>query len=514
MTLRPQSELFWCVASFHRGRVAAAAALLLSGVFSLFAQSWEALPLVTQAMRDSGITGGEGAQVCVALTADATGNFLLMGTDVGGIYRSLNGGTNWSPCNVGYKPRGGCGAAIDPNNPNRCLFAGCDSSSRSWHGLYLSSNQGGSWQSVLSVCYQGSRDFRDQIAYDPSSLSGGMSAVVYYSGLAGGLYKSVNGGQNWSLLSSTYAGHIVKVHPALGYVYLAGPGGFYRSTNGGSSFIQITSGLAAGAVQGLDAIPTAPDYVYLNQTNGVYVSTDAGLNFSKRSSAGLPFKNTPGLCQVKVSPANSNNMVINVDTGTWYNQPHYYSTDGGNNWSSVSFDNSLAFLPYSGRSGVYVWHPTQAQVCFSFGGDWMTKSYNGGQTFKWNNQGYGGIASSGLAINTTNSDLLFVTTQDYNVAMTTNGGYTWTYQNVSGQGWGGFIYGGFGVLDARNARQRLLPVDGFEVVEHCSRLRDEIGISRRNGGRGAGRGLQQRDRKQQRAGDASERVESLFHVVS
>lgn len=426
------------------------AGLLASTLSPLGAQQWEAVPLVTQAQRNSGNTGGEGCQVCLALAIDSTGNFLLMGTDVGGIYRSLNGGTNWEPCNVGYKPRGGAGAAIDPHNSNRCLMAGADSGSRAWHGLYLSTNQGASWQSVLALNYQGHRDYRDQIAYDPGSLAGGMSTVVYYSGLSGGLYKSVNGGLNWSLLHASFTNYTVKVHPTLGYVYLAGSRGFYRSTNGGGTFTQMTNGLGSGSVLGLDVIATAPDHVYVNKADGVYVSTNAGLTFVKRPGTGLDTGKTPGLCRLKVSPVNPNHMVINVDTGVWYNQPHYWSTNGGTNWQSVSFDHSQSFMPYNGRPHVYVWHPTQAQVCYSFGGDWLTKSTDAGKTFRWNNQGYNGVALSGIFnFNTTNADLLLVTSQDYNSALTTDGGYTWKYLNVSGAGWGGFNYGGYAFSASR-----------------------------------------------------------------
>ena len=39
--------------------------------------------------------------------------------------------------------------------------------------------------------------------------------------------------------------------------------------------------------------------------------------------------------------------------------------------------------------------------------------------------------------------MLFVGSQDYNGGSTTDGGKTWTYQNPSGQSWGGNAYGGY-----------------------------------------------------------------------
>ena len=417
------------------------------------AQQWQALPMVSQAMRDAGNTGGEGCQVPNGIAIDSTGNFLLMGTDVGGIYRSLNGGTDWEPCNTGYKPRGGTGPAIDPNNSSRCLFAGCNSSSWSWHGLYLSTNQGDTWQSVLPLTYAGAEDYREQIAYDPGSATGGMSALVYYSALSGGLYKSADGGLTWNRIQTSFGASLVKAHPTLGYVYIAATNGFFRSTNGGTNFTQITNGLSPGGVRGLDVIPTAPDNVYVNQTNGVYVSTDSGLTFARRSGGGLTLTDRPGLNELKVSPANSNDMVINDDTGTLYIQPRFYSSDGGNTWWSAGYDSSQSYMPFNDRPGMFAWHPTLTNVCFSFGGDWITRSSDGGKTWVWNNQGYDGIClPSVFNFNVTNASLLLCTSQDYNSSLTTNAGYTWTYLDVSGQPWGGFTYGGVRVQFDENVR--------------------------------------------------------------
>lgn len=451
----------FCIAAASLAGLGLSAAAWLWPVFgssSAQGQQWQALPLVTQAQRNSGDTGGEGCQIVNGITIDPTGNFLLMGTDVGGIYRSTNGGANWQPCNVGYKPRGGTGPAIDPHNTSRCLVSGCSSSSHTWYGLYLSTNQGDTWQSVLPLTYAGAEDYREQIAYDPASLSGGMSQCVYYSALqgptsewgSGGLYKSVNGGQTWWGIQTNFGSSLVKVHPTLGYVYVAASNGFFLSTNGGTNFTPITNGLSPGAVQGLDVIVTAPNNVYVNQANGVYVSTNSGSSFTKRAGNGLTLTAIPGLNDLKVSPVNSNDMVIDEDTGDYSDQPVFFSSDGGNTWAYSAYDSSQSFRPFCDRHGMFAWHPTLANICFSFGGDWITKSTNGGQTFVWNNQGFNGVDfQSVFNFNVTNANLLLEMAQDANGALTTDGGYTWTYENVSGKSWGGQVYAGYAFSPTR-----------------------------------------------------------------
>lgn len=88
--------------------------IIFGSINWISAQTWQAIPLVSQKILDAGHAGGEGAQVIEAIEVDHhDGSFMLMGTDVGGIYRSINGGLKWEPCNVGYHPRGNSGFAID-----------------------------------------------------------------------------------------------------------------------------------------------------------------------------------------------------------------------------------------------------------------------------------------------------------------------------------------------------------------------------------------------------------------
>ncbi|NJL32312.1 MAG: hypothetical protein HC898_12240 [Phycisphaerales bacterium] len=114
---------------------------------------WEPIPWISKEIRSKGVTlGGEGAQMVRAIAIDAMdGNFVLFGTDVGGLFRSLDGGINWEPCNVGYFPRGTSGMAIDPHNPRRVLSIGANSAAYAQHGVWLSTDQAASWRNVLPL---------------------------------------------------------------------------------------------------------------------------------------------------------------------------------------------------------------------------------------------------------------------------------------------------------------------------------------------------------------------------
>jgi hypothetical protein len=411
---------------------------LLLIAFSLsFAQRWEPVPLVKKSTLDSGYhPGGEGGQWPQGISIDSVdGSFLLFGTDVGGIYRSLDGGKRWEPANVGYTPRGNSGFAIDPNNSNFCIAVGANSSAWGWHGLYLSENKGASWKSVLSLNYDGYRDHRDQVAFDKSSLQNGRSRIAYYSSLKSGLYKSMDGGQSWKQIQSGYSNSHLKVHLSRGFLYLGNSQGFYRSTDGGVSLQRTFE----GNVQGVDVSQSAPDAVYINTSDGIWRSTNSGESFTKLTASGLP---TSNLRHIKVSPVNSNRQVIWYQGSNW-DWRRYYSSDGGSSWKQSTFNNNNAFLPYNSRQAIFAWHPKDQNIVWSFGADWITRSTNAGATWDWAGNGYNAVFITSFNFNLQNPDILFIASQDYNAALTTDGGRTWNYKNMSGLGWGGYCYGGY-----------------------------------------------------------------------
>ncbi len=405
----------------------------------LIAQQWEAVPLVSQKIINNGHTGGEGCQWPQAIEADKTdGSFLLFGTDVGGIYRSINGGTNWEPCNLGYNPRGNCGFAIDPKNNQRALAVGANSIKNRSHGLYLTEDQGATWKHMLQVeNYDGYRGYNDKIEFVESSYDTEPDAtlVAYWSCPSGGIYKTENGGHSWEKINEAYGNSILKVHPDSGFVYIADNSGLYKSADGGVTFHKkLTAAFRDVAVVKADST-----VVYAVSGSALYKSTDGGENFSQKSITGFP----SNIVTLEVNPVNHNKMVVCNNEGE-YNKSIYSSVDGGNSWQKASFDHTNAFMPYNGRTHKFAWHPADENKVWAFGGDWITSSSNGGKRFEWDANGYTGVLVGGFFnFNLFNPNLLYLASQDYNGAFTSDGGTTWRYCNASGHGWGGFTYGAY-----------------------------------------------------------------------
>lgn len=413
--------------------------ILLFTTLSVFTQQWQPVPLVSQEIKDNGHFGGEGCQWPLAIEVDQKdGSFLLFGTDVGGIYRSIDGGDSWEPCNVGYNPRGNCGFAIDPFNTQRALAVGGNSLQNFTHGIYLSTDQAGSWKHVLEEGdYEGYRDFKDKITFDPSSYDAdsGYCMRAYWSNPAGGLYRSDDGGETWAMVHSQYGNSHVKVGGILGNVIIGTEDDILLSTDRGENFEVVLS----GSVQGLSTIISDPDAVWASVSGKLMVSNDEGASFTEVATDNFP----SNAISLDVSAANPLYMMLTNDEGEWV-KPGYYSHDGGITWSKSSKTSENAFMPQNERGYLQTLHPTDENRAWAFGGDWITSTRDGGETFTWDANGYNAILVGGkFNFNLVDPSILYVASQDYNGAVTFDNGDTWKYCNASGLGWGGFTYGAY-----------------------------------------------------------------------
>jgi len=423
---------------------------------------WQAVPMVTAEVLAQGYTGGEGCQWPLYITTSATDPGLaFMGTDVGGLYRTTDGGKNWAIATVGLFSSAATGIAIDPKNANRVLCIGCNSTYWGVNGIYLSKDKGESWEGVFTynktqneysrVC--GYRDFRHQLAFDETSYDKklGYCTVAYWSrdtrkydrseNNSPALLKSTDGGESWEVVNTAEysGGSETYVSPSTGWVFLGHKTGLYRSKDGGKSFDKILDVTALG----VDIITTRKNTVYVCAKEGFYISKDNGDNFEKIDAKGYP---TDYPARIRVSPVNPNNMMLQDDhlsAGLGYTSKNYYSHDGGKTWHISETDSSNSFIPYNVRQTVFAWSCEDENLCISTGGDMIMRSENAGAKFVWGGNGYNGACATSISHNVNNPNFMAVGNQDYNGGYTLDAGKTWTYINWSGNPWGGYSYGGY-----------------------------------------------------------------------
>ena len=214
----------------------------------------------------------------------------------GGILYSSDNGNTFAP-RVGSLPEGRCDLAMDMQSGaagSRTLYCAVY-----YSGIYKTTNSGQSWTSV-NTGFGAEAGKVWQIVIDPNNNQ------TLYAGLNTrgngniGIYKSTNGGQNWSLLNNTPAGDVLSLFvDNAGKIY-AGitdnfdyytSGGLYRSADGGNSWSEILdhSRVIDVQVHPLDTtiiVATgSPWYQYDDISPlGIHLTTDGGLSWQDVSA--------------------------------------------------------------------------------------------------------------------------------------------------------------------------------------------------------------------------------------
>lgn len=456
---------------------------------------WEQIPLVSKEIRESGNSGGEGGQWPLCLTGDCVdGSLMFYGTNVGGLYRSADGGQSWHKSMKDMLAHGVCDVAIDPNNKNRVLCFGTNGSGTNYTtGVYLSDDMGESWNFIQHYPISGGRDITEGMAFDPSSYSSeiGGSAVAYLSLVEKtdviqptllteenrGLHKSCDGGKNWTRINPDLGDGIVKV-TSQGRLYVGNYNGLYVSDDGGATFNTALN----KAVTGLDVVEdvayiltdvldgdNSSATIWKSDINGIFPISEltnenvnlVNLDWQKfyvaeGNDTRYIYHFSPSVNEVfslKVSPADPDCMIMAYNTTAMnYSENTMYSTDGGKSWHSSVRDNEREnfnikeynFLPHNTRKMNFYWSPTDKNKLWDFENDFVSSSTDGGRTFLWDSNGINGLCIGGVfGINIFDSDLIYTGAQDYNGAFSVDGGKNWTYVNASGSQWGGHVYGGY-----------------------------------------------------------------------
>jgi photosystem II stability/assembly factor-like uncharacterized protein len=326
------------------------------------------------------------------------GKTIYVGTAGGGIWKTTNAGASFKPIFDKYCQSIGA-IAIDQNNPK--------------------------------VIYVGTGE---------SNMRNSVSIGV-------GMYKSTDGGDNWTKIGLDGTEHISKIiidPKNSNTIYVAAPGplwsdgsdrGLYKSTDAGKTWSKILyvdekTGCADIAVH-----PENPEIIYATTWqfrrqpfsfnsggpgSAIYKSTDGGKTW-KELKNGLPSKPF-GRVALTLAPSAPDNLLAIVESN---NTGLYISADGGENWKQQSATFNVVSRPFYFSTLVIdpkdpkrVYRPA---LSFSYSSD-------GGYSFVDASNEGGWVHSDhhALWINPNNTNQLYLGT-DGGVYISLDRGATWTF---------------------------------------------------------------------------------------
>ncbi len=328
--------------------------------------------------------------------------------------------TNIGPSNIGGRITG---IAIHPTNPDIVWFTGADG------GVWKSTNGGANYTPVsddLPTLAMGS------IAVDPNNpttiwvgTGEANGSGDCYPGV--GVVVSRDNGATWAISGSKPASNIARMLVDVSdsrIILCASRTGLFRSTNAGSTWVSVLSGFVSDVTQDT----SAPAIMYVGvQGSGVQKSTDHGATWSLLPT-GLPKDSTGrvgiSLCRqhpsviwsVAVSSKGSGLLAV------------VKSTDGGATWTRTPKASTPNFFGSQGWYNIAIAADPVNPDIVLVGGVGLYRTTNGGTA--WSSVASLHVDQHALEYSRSNPSIVYAG-NDGGIYKSTNGGASFVSQNVN-----------------------------------------------------------------------------------
>jgi len=273
-----------------------------------------ALPAETSAGRSSDWTSigpdNIGGRVLAVAVDPSNSNRIYAGMAAGGLWMSTTAGEGadaWDLVETGFPVVSVSAIVIDPADPERMWIGTGEAGrynrgqvgtpgARSTYGLGVLAtfNGGDFWQSTgLTWTFDQSRAVFS-LKMDPAN------STVLWAATTEGLYKTTNGGNQWTLSHNMLMAMDVVIDPANSSIVYVSHGqlgvpaapdaGIYKTTNGGASWVKLGGGLPSVDF-GRCPLAISPTGIYAGVSNavsrqvvGLFRSTNGGTNWTNINS--------------------------------------------------------------------------------------------------------------------------------------------------------------------------------------------------------------------------------------
>ncbi len=419
--------------------------------------------------------------------------YMLAGTAAGGVFKSLDLGSNWSPLTDQFAGLGVSDILFHPTNDQIIWVAtgDYDASHMNSIGIMKSVNGGTSWTQPLAFTLNQTVKIK-HIYLDPNFATNS----TLYCTATDGVYVSTNAGDTWTkeygAANDENMVDIIKI----GTTFFAsdGWGRLYKSTTNIAALTATYTPTPFGTGNKLtfSYSPNTPDVLYcLFQANPAFakytISTNtmsalSTINNSTPADGNGVYNSQGGYNQViAADPANGNHLLIGEFSGkrstdggaTWANYWNgYYTPTGSTNWGGGYVHSDHHYIEFLGNDsvlngndgGVYIGKISTSNFKQCFNGLKATQSYSiaihdpspdnlmignqdndgssrveNGSSIKW----YGAQAGDGTAtaINRTNASVKYIGGTNGSLSYRTDG-FTTNYagNSMDKPSNGGFVW--------------------------------------------------------------------------
>jgi len=308
------------------------------------------------------------------------------GTDGGGLFHTLDAGGSWGQADGGLLRTDIFSLRVSPTATH--VYSGAGLGDQFWY----STDQGGTWTRTVGLrSIHSSIEAIENEAGSPSTVYAALSNV--------GVLKSTDNGATWANPDSiqltlrqplgALASHPVKP----GVLYAGATTGVYKSVDGGNHWTLASAGLPAQAhVKSLGLNPLKPDTLYAGTDSlGLYVSLNGAASWGA-VGAGIP---SPYIRDIVCDPVTSGVVYAATDAGV------FRSNNQGSSWSPLN--TGLPAAPSVRALAFDRLHPSVWFAAIWQGGVFL--SVNAGVTWSNFSGGLGSINVHALAVDAVHQTL-------------------------------------------------------------------------------------------------------------
>lgn len=318
-------------------------------------------------------------------------------------------------------------------------------------GLWKTTNAGLTWNPLFDSAPVSSIGAIAVAAANPSTIfvATGEADIRSNVSFGNGVYKSTDGGSNWSFIGLKDTGHISRIWvdphdpnrvlvAALGHAYGPNPErGVFRSIDGGNSWKKVLyKGENIGAID-LAVDPADSTIIFATLWNayrppwdayepiqgpgsGIYKSEDGGNTWRQITGGGLPAADWKRVAVAVATPGKMPRVYALIDAKQ--NKGLYRSDDGGSTWIQTCSDSRITEREW--YFGTITVDPKNPDVVYLPTVSLM-RSTDGGKTFEAFKGAPGGDDYHLLWIDPQNTRQMILA-GDQGAIITVDGGETWS----------------------------------------------------------------------------------------